>query len=52
MTGPNGKMIGGMADMRIAGAWVDDLGLTPDEVVQIVSDTMARNPDSNTSTAP
>ena len=45
MISPNGRMIGGIVDMRIAGAWVDDLGLTQGEIVEVIRDVMARKSD-------
>jgi uncharacterized protein YdaU (DUF1376 family) len=40
LIGPNGRAIGGVVDMRIAGAWVDDLQLTQDEIVQVIRDDL------------
>lgn len=45
LIGPCGRAIGGIVDMRIAGAWVDDLKLTQDEIVEVIRDVMARKTD-------
>lgn len=41
-TGHGGVMLGRMADMAEANAWLCDLGLTDDEVIGVVSEVMAK----------
>jgi hypothetical protein len=45
LVGPNGRQIGGLADMHTAGAWLDDLGLTEGEVMAIIAEVMAKKHD-------
>lgn len=42
LNGPGGKMIGTLADMQMAKAWISDLGLSEDECVQTVAEVRAR----------
>lgn len=50
MVGPNGRQLGRMADMQIARAWRDDLGLSIGEVVDVIREVVARMPDGPPST--
>lgn len=43
--GPNGRQIGTEIDMAIARRWSVELGLTLDQVLTVIAETMARKPD-------
>lgn len=45
VTGPNGRMIGTEADMAIAKHWEGELGLSPDEQIDVVRECMATKAD-------
>lgn len=45
LTGPNGKIIGRVADMRLVEQWMTDLGLSFPEVLTIVGEVMATRRD-------
>ncbi len=40
ITRPGAKIIGGEADMLTARGWLNDLGLTPEQVLEVIRDTM------------
>lgn len=45
LAGPNGNMLGTMADMERVSMWRSDLGLTEDTIVTIVAETIAKKRD-------
>ena len=42
MVGPNGAMIGRLADMRLVQSWKTDLGLSFEEILTVVREVMAK----------
>ena len=42
LTGRGGQMIGNPADMVCARSWINDLGLTMPEIIEVIRDTMAK----------
>lgn len=45
LIGPSGRMIGGQADMLVAAGWIRDLGLTGEQIIVVIGETMARKRD-------
>ena len=45
ITGPSARVIGTAADMQIATRWREELGLTEDEIVAVITETMVTKTD-------
>ncbi len=45
ITGPSARVIGTAADMQIATRWREELGLTEDEIIEVITETMATKAD-------